>query len=92
MDWGDRECCGCLIAVERGDQADLVCNECGAVVGTIPTSKVQFVMTEMSLANGVAGEICPHCGAVNLFPGFTSMEAYVCCECGQGVAKQTEGR
>jgi hypothetical protein len=35
------DCCGCLIVVERGDQADLTCNECGAVIRTVPTDKAR---------------------------------------------------
>ena len=28
------DCCGCLIVRVRGDQADITCNECGAVIRT----------------------------------------------------------
>lgn len=87
MDWGDKECCGCLMIEERGDVADLVCNECGVVVRTVARSDLHPVVTEMSLAGGFAHELCPHCGSVNLFPGFSEMMAYRCRECGKGVAK-----
>jgi uncharacterized protein (DUF983 family) len=30
-----------------------------------------------------AGEICRHCGTVNLFPGFSQMVAFTCRECGK---------
>jgi len=30
-------------------------------------------------------EICPHCGNVNIFPGFTEMIAYTCQEWGRAV-------
>jgi hypothetical protein len=33
--FGDPDCCGCLNGVVRGDQADIVCNECEAVVRTV---------------------------------------------------------
>jgi len=39
-DVGDPECCGCLTTVERGDQIDIICNECGALVRTVPTAEV----------------------------------------------------
>jgi hypothetical protein len=50
-DHGDKQCSGCLMAVERGDQTDIACN----------------------------------CGVLNTFPGWSSIEADVCRECGEGV-------
>ena len=47
------DCCGCLVVVERGDQADLTCNECGAVVRTVPADKAVSTLAEMESA-----EIC----------------------------------
>jgi hypothetical protein len=29
---------------------------------------------------------CPRCGALNTFPGISVIEAFVCSECGEGVA------
>jgi len=29
------ECCGCIVVKVRGNDAELQCNECGAVVGVI---------------------------------------------------------
>src|SRR5712671_2325448 len=37
-DFGDPECCGCLNAVVHGDQADVVCNECGAILRSVPAA------------------------------------------------------
>src|SRR5262245_12223690 len=34
-DFGDPDCCGCLNGIVRGDQADIVCSECGNVVRTV---------------------------------------------------------
>ena len=34
----------------------------------------------------VASSICQHCGAVNLFPGFSHVQAFICHECGEGNA------
>lgn len=75
------------MVVERGDLANLVCNECAAVVRTVARKELDLVLAEMSLADGFVPEICPYCGSVNLFAGFTKMEAYVCRQCGKGVAK-----
>jgi len=38
-DHGDAECCGCLMPVVRGDQTYLVCNECGAVIRSVPANE-----------------------------------------------------
>src|SRR5882762_5603126 len=35
-EFGDHHCCGCLDAIFRGVDADIVCNECGQVVQTVP--------------------------------------------------------
>ena len=34
-DYGDTECCAIVIPVERGDQADLMCNQCGAIIMSV---------------------------------------------------------
>ena len=70
-DFGDPECCGCLNGVIRGDQADIVCNECGTVLRTVPAANVGQTLTELEITLEVASEMCPHCGSVNLFPGFS---------------------
>jgi uncharacterized protein (DUF983 family) len=33
----------------------------------------------------VTTALCPHCGAVQVFPGFSVIDAFICSECGQGV-------
>ena len=47
---GGRDCCGCLIVEPRGELADLVCNECGAVVRTIAAADVPMVLSQMLLS------------------------------------------
>jgi hypothetical protein len=32
-----------------------------------------------------ASAVCPHCGALNTFPGFEAIFAFICRECGEGV-------
>lgn len=83
-DQGDPECCGCIFPVVRGDQADLVCNECEAVIRTVPAQDAERILLEMAMADGFCSEICPVCKELT-FPGFTSMEAYTCRHCGEGV-------
>jgi uncharacterized protein (DUF983 family) len=29
--------------------------------------------------------MCPHCGSVNLFPGFSKMLAFTCLQCGKAI-------
>ena len=84
-DFGDPECCGLLFPVLRGDQADLTCNECGTVVRVVRAEDLRRTQDEMQLSLDIASEQCPHCGAVNLFPGFSRMMAYTCRQCGEAV-------
>jgi len=88
--FGDPGCRGWLNSVIRGDQADIVCNECEAVVRTVPAGRLNQTLAEMELTLDIGSAVCPHCGAVNLFPGFTGMKAYICRECGEGVALETQ--
>jgi hypothetical protein len=84
---GDPDCCGCLNGVIRGDQADVVCNECGTVLRTVPATNVGQTLTELEITLEVASEMCPHCGSVNLFPGFSRMLAFICRNCGKAVLR-----
>ena len=78
------DCDGCLIIEERGDVADLKCNSCGVVVDTVPIDRASARL--MELASGeIRSAQCPHCGKLNLFPGFSVIEAFICRECGEGV-------
>ena len=79
------DCCGCLNVVIDGATAELVCNECGAIVRTFPSSKVEQTLTEVELGLSLSSAMCPHCGAVNLFPGLSLVVAFVCHECGEPV-------
>jgi len=46
-DFGDPECCGFLVGATAGDQPGIVCNECAAVVRTVPAADLQQTLTEM---------------------------------------------
>ena len=70
---------------DQPDTADIICNECEAVVRTVPTADLQCTLDEMESTLDVATARCPHCGSVNLFPGFSEMLAFVCKECGESV-------
>jgi ribosomal protein S27E len=84
-DFGDPECCGLLLPFERGDFADIICNECGAIVRTVPTADLRRTLDDMQLKLDVASERCPHCRSVNLLPGFSQMLSFTCRSCGRAV-------
>ena len=83
--FGDPGCCGCLNGVIRGESADIVCNECGAILKTIPADQLKRVFHEMELSLDLASAICPYCGAAHIAPGMSELHAFVCENCGQGV-------
>ena len=91
MDWGDKDCCGCLVVVERGDQADLACNECGAVVRTVLVGGASAVILQMA-SGEICGARCPLCDALNMFPGFAAIEGFICSECGESVVGKRSAR
>jgi hypothetical protein len=83
----DVDCCGCLIAIERNQDSDLICNECRALITSVPTPDVEKTLSEMLLSQQeICSATCPHCGAANIFPGLSAIEAYTCSACGQGVS------
>jgi hypothetical protein len=75
------DCCGCLY-----EQAEIVCNECAALIRSVPLSDVERAVRELAQTDTVCSAICTHCGAVNTFPGMTAIDAFVCFECGEGVS------
>jgi uncharacterized protein (DUF983 family) len=84
-DFGDPECCGCLYGIVGDGEAEIVCNECGLVIRTVPAADLQRTLDEMELTLSVCSELCPKCGKVNLFPGFSRMVLYTCKECGETI-------
>src|SRR4051794_12881841 len=83
---GGKDCCGCLVVEERGEFADLMCNECLQLVWTVAIADVPMVLSQMMLSQPENCQAqCPHCGALNTFPGFSSTLAFTCKVCGKGV-------
>ena len=82
------DCCGCLIVQVRGDVAEIVCNECGAVVFTVPAKHAAAAMVQLA-SSEICSARCPHCRALNTFPGFSAIEAFICSERGEGVSVET---
>jgi hypothetical protein len=84
-DFGAPDCDGCLMGIIRGEQASIECNECGTVVRTVAPADLQRTLDEMEISLAMCTEMCPHCGKVNVFPGFSETIAYICEGCGRGV-------
>ena len=84
-DFGAPDCRGCLLANVRGDQAEITCNECGTILRTVAVGDLQRTLDEMELSLVMCSKMCPHCGRVNIFPGFSEMKAYLCQGCGRAV-------
>jgi len=82
---GDPECPGFLYGLVRDGQGFIECNDCDAVVRTVPAAELRQTLNEMEASLDVASEKCPHCGKVNLFPGFAAMMIYTCQHCGEAV-------
>jgi hypothetical protein len=80
------DCCGCIVAINSGDEADLVCNECSALIRTVPATDVEQTLAQLTPSDEICSARCPHCGALNTFPGFSAMHAFTCRECGEGTA------
>jgi hypothetical protein len=79
------DCDGCLMVVERGDgMVEIKCNSCGSVVDTVPIDRAGARLMELA-SSEISTATCPHCGALNTFPGFSVIEAFVCQECGEGL-------
>jgi len=84
-DVADVECCGCLMVLLQGDQAEILCNECGIVVRRVAIADICATMTELARTGTICSATCPHCGAVNSFPNVAAVDAFICRECDEGV-------
>jgi hypothetical protein len=83
------DCYGCLYVRVTGELAEIVCNECAAVIRSVPLADVERVVLELDETVAVCSAVCSHCGALNTFPGLSTIEAFVCSECGEGVHVST---
>lgn len=81
---GGVDCCGYLIVVEHGVEADLICNECNARIGTMPVGEVESTLLRLAMEGGMCSVKCGQCGALQTVLGFDSTDAFVCRECGKG--------
>src|SRR6058998_925198 len=81
----DVDYCGCLMVRTREAQGDIVCNECGGVIRTVPIGNVEAVMLELAQTEMICSANCTHCGTLNIFPGVSVIMSFICRECGEGV-------
>jgi hypothetical protein len=56
--FGAADCCGCLNGIVRGDVAEITCNECDAVVRTVPAAKLQDFCRTGSIAVSAPSAAC----------------------------------
>lgn len=73
-------CDGCIVGQFRGEDIELRCNECSAVLGVIRTEIRRALLGLDSVC-----EVCPYCGRENVFPGFDEMKIYICQGCERAV-------
>lgn len=59
-DLGAPDCCGCLDAIIREDQAVITCNECGAVIYTVALDDLRRMLDDMELNLAQAAAKCNH--------------------------------
>jgi hypothetical protein len=79
---GAPRCTGTLDGIVRGDPAEIVCNECNAVIRSVPSTELRQMLTEMELSLDVSTATCSVCGAVKVRPGLATLLAFTCEQCG----------
>jgi predicted RNA-binding Zn-ribbon protein involved in translation (DUF1610 family) len=77
-----------MVGVREGE-ADILCNECGTVIRTVAAGEVEAAMLEMAQTDTICSARCTHCGALKTFPRFSTIEAFICSECGEEVVVNT---
>jgi RNase P subunit RPR2 len=72
-----------LTGIVRGEQAEVVCNECNTVLRTVAATELRHALNEMELAVELSSAVCAHCGAVHFRAGLSDLRAFTCLHCGQ---------
>ena len=70
-------------AGDGSEYFEFVCNTCHSILLTFQRLGTQA--DESKPPRPTAVSRCPHCGELNVFPGFEQILAYVCQHCEQGV-------
>lgn len=71
---------GASLLLWKAAVSNCAASECGGVLGVIQT---EILKSLVGLDD--AEHNCTHCGKLNVFPGFTTMKAYVCDGCVKAV-------
>jgi hypothetical protein len=78
-------------AVDGSPYSEFICSTCFAILLTFQRVKVEEAKaSNMPLTESVGSATCPHCGALNTFPGWSSIDAYICRKCGEGVTTRDQ--
>jgi hypothetical protein len=85
QNFGDPDCPGFLLGVLDGEQGYIGCNDCYAVIQTVPAAYLLTVLKQMELNLDSSVERCPHCGKANRLEGLSQVFIYICRECGKVV-------
>jgi hypothetical protein len=80
------DCCGCIVAVNRGDEADLVCNECNALIRTVPAAQAELTLFAARIFRGDLQRKVSALHSAECIFRSSAMNAFTCRECGEGVA------
>jgi len=84
-DIADVGCCGCLMVRVRGGEADILCNECGAVIRTQPSEMLRPPCWRW---RGRTQFVAPAARIAESLPPFRDSQPsrrLLCSECGEGV-------
>jgi hypothetical protein len=82
------DCCGCIVAVLRGDEADLVCNECNSLIRTMPTAEAEKTLCSSRFHMRSVARKVSALHSDERIPGFSAMNTFTCRECAEGVATE----
>jgi hypothetical protein len=66
------DCCGCLVVQLNGDQADIVSNECGAVVHKVAAADVETTLLNLAATTSSAAPDARTAGPRTRFPAWRS--------------------
>jgi hypothetical protein len=81
----DKGCCGLIMPAQGSDGVELLCNECGFVMATVPTiTEAESTLMRIAMNDAVCS-LCTVCGETNVFTGFDEMLMFTCRHCGSAL-------
>lgn len=81
-----------VVSRESSEQSKRLSSATNAALLFAPSlpAELQRTLDETELSLAMCAALCPYCGKVNTFPGFSEMIAYTCQECGRAVESDDE--